>query len=220
MNVKTCKTCGITKDFTEFQASPKRVDRLKADCRTCCTKKQREWRLKNRDKWNQYQRDYYFEHREEKIKSAQQWEYDHGYHVPMEDARNCSLHLGVAFGEFLLSNYFEHVNRAKNNTPGYDFICSKRFKIDVKTSSLNSGKWGDFWSFRINRNKTPDYFLLLAIESRENRVPIHVWLIPGEKINKNINCYISKSNVKRWETYEKPIAKAIKCYNELPEKLK
>jgi hypothetical protein len=111
-----------------------------------------------------------------------------GRQKPMSENKDCSLFLGVHVAERVLSNVFKNVQRMPQNNPGYDFICSKGYKIDVKSASLckildkkhGSVIWR--WNFHIRNNTIADYFLLIAFDDRENLNPMHVWLIKGSEL--------------------------------------
>lgn len=150
-----------------------------------------------------------------------QWKKTHpGYHTqhahaigrkrPMNEAKDCALYLGVHIAERALSNFFDNIQRMPTNNPGYDFICGKGFKIDVK-SSCKHHSTGSTWQFDINKNRDADYFLCLAFDNRENLEPQHVWLIPGSKINDRIGIGISNTtrSLHRWQEYEKRLDKVI-----------
>ncbi len=47
--MKICKTCGQTKEETEFWANPKTRDRLKRSCIVCCKKYNKRHYNQNRE---------------------------------------------------------------------------------------------------------------------------------------------------------------------------
>ena len=103
-----------------------------------------------------------------------------------------------------------------NNNSGYDFICGKGYKIDVKSSCRRIRKnHNDMWVFAIDKNKKSDYFLCLAFNNRKNLNPEYIWLIPNEKINKFTTIGISESRLQKWEKYElkDKINDIINCCN-------
>lgn len=100
---------------------------------------------------------------------------------PFMENKSCSLYLGVGIAEKYLSKIFQNVQRMPHGNPGYDFICNKGYKIDVKCVCL--GKTNNTWCFNIYENKIADYFLLLAFMSREDLdKPIHLWLIKSDEV--------------------------------------
>ncbi len=54
----------------------------------------------------------------------------------MSDNRECSSFLGCHIAEQVLSKTFKDVEIMPPSNPGYDFICNKGKKIDVKSSCL------------------------------------------------------------------------------------
>ncbi len=154
---------------------------------------------------------------EEKV----EWLHRTGRKRPMAEAKECSSYLGVYVAERVLEKFFYHVERMPYGTPGFDYICGKGYKIDVKASceiKYRSGK-STYWSFRINRNKIADYFLCLAFDDRARLNPLHVWLIPSHVINDKSGAMIgnSKRSLSKWATYEKPLDKVISCCNLLKQ---
>lgn len=130
--------------------------------------------------------------------------HESGKKRPMGEATDCSLYLGVHIAEELLANYFDNMQRMPPNNPGFDFICGKNFKIDVKSACLD-GNNKRRWAYQIDKNQTADYFLCIAFTDRESLNPEHVWLIPGNVLNGKICVSISKNTLRRWEKYERPL---------------
>jgi hypothetical protein len=131
---------------------------------------------------------------------------------PFTEVKECSLYLGD-IAERALSKFFDHIERMPRGNPGFDFRCGKGFKIDVKASCLRSLGQYPYWGFNIRRNLTPDYFLLLAFNNREDLDPQHVWLVPGSVVNSLMSLTIRDSppTLDQWSNYEHPIGKVISC---------
>ena len=121
----------------------------------------------------------------------------------------CSMYLGVDIAENVLSKVFNDVEIMPPNNPGYDFICNKGKKIDVKSACPR--KKDTTWNFTIKYNTIADYFLCIAFDNREDLNPLHIWLIPGNLVNKNSGKTISKSTFHKWDKYELDITKTIEC---------
>ena len=139
-------------------------------------------------------------------------------HVPYYENKDCSNYLGRHIAERILSKYFEDVKHMPYHNHGYDFICKKGYKIDVKSSCLHHPKNSNVrWYFDINRNKVADYFLCLGFDSREDLNPMRLWLIPGNKVNEKIGLIITNSerSLNTWKEYEKPIDKVEVCCEHL-----
>jgi hypothetical protein len=134
----------------------------------------------------------------------------------MSEAKDCSSYLGVYIAEKLLSNFFDHTTHMPLNNPGYDFVCGKGFKIDVKSSCyVIQGKSTPRWQFDIDRNQIADYFLCIAFNDRVSLNPLHVWLIPSQIVNDHL-CFCVTDNprgLSKWSNYERPIDKVVEQCN-------
>ena len=133
-------------------------------------------------------------------------------HRPFGETPNCSHFLGIHVAERVLSHVFKDVMRMPHNNPGYDFVCNKGKKIDVKSACMR-GAGG--WAFDIRRNTTADYFLCLAFDNREDLTPLHVWLIPGSKFNRFKNASISISTINKWDEYQLDLSRISECCDTL-----
>lgn len=147
-----------------------------------------------------------------------------GKSLQLSDNKQCSNFLGVYIAERLLSKVFENVQRMPYGNKGYDFICNKGYKIDVKSACLNSN---NVWLFGIKKNKVPEYFLFLAFDNRKDLTPNHIWLIKGTEIikttkvntilNNRVSLCISNSVkiLNNYIIYEKSdkLEKLVECCN-------
>lgn len=96
--------------------------------------------------------------------------------------KNCSLYLGVHVAERVLSYIFKNVQKMPMKNQGYDFVCGKGFKIDVKSGVLQYKKDGSvIWYFHTKKNIIADYFLFIAFDNRTDLNPCHIWLIEGNE---------------------------------------
>jgi hypothetical protein len=188
MDSKICVKCGLEKPLSNYRFVRIKKDgskQLRSNCNACHTKYSRDWCHKT------------------------------GKKRPLNEAKDCGPYLGIVVAERALSKFFDHIERMPYSNPGYDFICGKGFKIDVKSACLchNPEKWG----FHINKNQEADYFLCIAFDNRVDLTPLHVWLIPGNKINHlvGIGIYDSRRSFEKWSTYEQPIDKVIACCSEM-----
>lgn len=140
-------------------------------------------------------------------------------HVPYYENKDCSNYLGRHIAERILSKYFEDIKHMPYQNQGYDFVCKKGYKIDVKSSCLHSNdKYKNpLWSFDINHNKIADYFLCIAFDNRDNLTPMRLWLIPGNVISNKHALIITNSerSLSTWKEYEKPIDKVEMCCEHL-----
>jgi len=119
--------------------------------------------------WNDYQNHY---------------RYRNGTRKELSKNKECASYLGTYISERLLAKIWnnEKVIRMPNGNRGYDFICGRGFKVDVKSSCFHNSELKDNWHFNINKNKITDYFLFLVFDKREDLNPLHIWLIKGDEI--------------------------------------
>lgn len=137
-------------------------------------------------------------------------------HKPMSENRDCALFLGVHVAERVLSKIFKDVQKMPMNHSGYDFICNRGKRIDVKSSTIHTvAKQSDCWIFRIERNRIADYFLLIAFDNRDDLTPQHIWLMPGNAVNDRIAIGVSVTTIDKWDEYRIPIDKTIACCDKL-----
>lgn len=137
---------------------------------------------------------------------------------PATENKQCPAFLGVHVAERVLSKVFKDVKQMPPNYMGYDFICNKGKKIDVKSACLVSdGTQSGRWGFHIHRNKIADYFLCLAFDNREDLNPLHIWLIPGHIVNHFKGTSIAESTLSKWDEYKLDISKTIACCNNMKE---
>lgn len=137
---------------------------------------------------------------------------------PASENKQCPAFLGVHVAERVLSKVFKDVKQMPPNHTGYDFICNKGKKIDVKSACTDTRyNQRDSWNFRIRKNKVADYFLCLAFDNREDLNPLHIWLILGHITNHLSRVSISKSRIDKWDEYKLDISKTIICCNNMRE---
>lgn len=143
------------------------------------------------------------------------WNRDHGV-LPMSENKSCSSFLGIHVAEQVLSKVFKNVKIMPPNNPGYDFICNKGMKIDVKSACTKHRKHhSPSWPFTIKRNITADYFLCIAFNNRKDLKPIHLWLIPMNIIYNKYHISIAETTLQKWEEYELDITKTLQCCDEM-----
>lgn len=107
--------------------------------------------------------------------------------------KKCGMFLGCHVAERVLSHIFKDVKRMPYGNIGYDFVCNKGFKIDVKSACLNKN---NAYSFTIKYNDIADYFLLIGFDNRESLNPQQLWLISGNETlhnNKKMNEHLTLS---------------------------
>lgn len=97
----------------------------------------------------------------------------------MYENKECTQYLGIVIGEEIINDIFDDIEKMPHGNNGYDFICAKKYKIDVKSSSLSDR---NSWSFSIKKNITADFFILIAFDDIYNLSPMHLWIIHREDI--------------------------------------
>ena len=186
--MKHCPGCGSSKELSDFNKDKSRKDGYNGYCRKCAN--------------------------EVSIKYGREVR---GY-LPMSENKSCAQYLGVAVAERLVRHLFHNVVRMPNNHPGYDFICAKDKKIDVKSACITMHNTKNLhWQFYIKKNQIADFFLLLAFNDRTALEPLHQWLIPGHVVNHLAGASISPSTITKWDEYRQDIGHAVTCCNIIKE---
>ncbi len=106
------------------------------------------------------------------------WTYYPGMPNPIRENRKNARFLGVYIAESGISKIFEESQRMKYYNPGYDIICPKGYKIDVKATSLN---YYNIFNFSIDKNMIADYFVMVAFNNIIELKPLHIWIIKGDE---------------------------------------
>jgi hypothetical protein len=134
----------------------------------------------------------------------------------MNKNRGCSSFLGVYIAERVLSKVFNDVETMPYGHSGYDFICNKGKKIDVKSAcARHRSNTNINWVFHIRKNKIADYFLCIAFDNREDLNPIKMWMIPGNILNHLTHTSIGNRTMSKWEEYEMDITKTYECCEQM-----
>jgi len=186
--MKRCPNCGCLKKLDQFNKDKSRKDGYRCYCRKC--------------------------HDDVSIKYIREVRGS----LSMWKNKTCAQYLGIAVAERLVRHLFKNVVRMPNNNNGYDFICAKDKKIDVKSACITlENKKNSCWKFHIRKNQIADYFLLLAFDSRDNLTPMHQWLIPAGELNHLTTTSIVSSTISKWDEYRQPIGPALICCNTIKE---
>lgn len=122
-------------------------------------------------------------------------------------------YLGCNVAEKVLSKVFDNVEVMKPNNPGFDFVCNKGKKIDVKSSCMR--KNGNGWTFRIKKNTVADFFLCIAFDNRKSLMPLHLWLIPSSKVKDKVSMGIRPSMTHKWDDFKLDISKTLQCCDQM-----
>lgn len=136
----------------------------------------------------------------------------------MSENKDCAAYLGVYVAERVLCHVFKDVERMPNNNRGFDFICNKGKKIDVKSSSLHISMPPPSWYFSIKHNKIADYFLCLAFDDRKNLNPLYMWLFPDHLVNNLSGVSIYPTTIEEWAEYAIPLDQVTTCCDIMKER--
>lgn len=215
--MKLCPKCNELKDENDFSKHKTKKDGLQWKCKECMKEYNKEYRQLNQNKTREYSKKYNKKYRQLNHKKIleKKKEYRHAHRIgSLSENKNCSCYLGIHIAEGLVAKYFKNPLRMPQRNPGYDFICSNGYKIDVKSSTLTIP---NRWIFTIKKNKIADYFLCLAFDNRSDLNLIHVWLFPGHVINNAEKISSIPSTTSKWLQYEKPIDDMKVCCETLKE---
>lgn len=210
MTDPVCRVCGTDLTSDNWHSSKRKGNRY--ICKACASKYAHEWYIRNRsssiERAKKWQREHPYESRAKNTRSRRK----HGV-LALTDNKSCALYLGIHVAERVLSLIFKNVERKPLHNPGYDFICNKGKKIDVKSACLRTTLRG--WKFHIGQNTIADFFLCLAFDNRKDLNPLHIWLIPGGELSHLKSASISISTIQKWDEYRLDISKVVTCCNEL-----
>jgi hypothetical protein len=134
-----------------------------------------------------------------------------GTQTPLGQAKDIGAYLGVYIAERLLANVFKTTIRMPYGNPGYDFICGKGFKVDVKAACRkHKSNCSDEWQFNIKQNATADCFACFAMDNRKSLNPEHFWLIPADAVNQKTTLAIFESKLALFKQYEQPLDNVLR----------
>lgn len=212
-STRTCSKCGETKPLDEFYDRKDSKDEKRTDCKKCTIKRSRE---------------YYQTHRKERSEKGKEYRQknldkirERKGHKPMYENKLCSSYLGVFIAERLCRHLFKDVEVMPYGHTGYDIICNKGKKIDVK-SSCTRFLDGDHphWVFEVDHNIIADFFICVAFDNRINLNLLYMWMIPGHEVNNQGKASISPSTVHKWDEWKRDIDDAKLCCTEMKTNVK
>lgn len=197
---KICSTCKVELPISEFHNDITHPDGKKSQCKSCRAKYYTSDHALEKKRINRYKK---------------------GINKPMNKNKLCSYFLGVHVAEQVLYNTFKNVSRMPVTNSGYDFVCGKGYKVDVKSAccAFREENSTGSWSFHIRKNKIADYFLCLAFDNRLDLTPKHIWMIPGHEVNNKTTIDISNSTIDKWSQWERSIDKVVTCCNKMKAKV-
>lgn len=196
--MKLCSKCGESKPLNEFSINKRGKDNRYSQCKEC---------RKNID-IDRYQN---MGGREKKGCQS------------MYKNKLCSNYLGIVAAERLVKHLFNDVEMMPYGFPGYDLICNKGKKIDVKASTTHIGQNKNStvnrWNFNIKHNKDCDFFLLMAFDNVIDCNPLNAWMVPGEEINENSGISISSTTIHKWDKWKMDMNDAQTCCDLMKSKV-
>ena len=196
-----CKECDALRSHNDHLANRETENHI-----------QRLKYYQNRDSEKARRRVYYNEHKAEEQQKARDYWHSKGG-KPAANNPSCSKYIGN-FAEKALSTFFGTMVMMPTDNPGYDALCGKGFKIDIKSACLQYHEQGTpSWQININHNEIADYFLILLFDSRVDKNPMHVYLIPGRDVN-NLWAFRIRNapeSLAKYAKYEHPIDKVLSC---------
>jgi len=201
----TCIKCGT--DLTEENWYSSRRKKNGRICKVCDIERTKQWKKANPEKATTHSTRWQKANPEKAKAMCTMGKRKRGIRSFSEN-KECSSFLGIHVAERVLSHVFKNVERMPMNNSGFDFVCNKGKKIDVKSSCLRKD---GVWAFHINHNTTADYFLCLAFDNREDLNPLHAWLLPGAKVNHLVGTGIRQSTIYRWDEYRLDTSKINTC---------
>lgn len=212
-STKTCSVCGISKPLNEFHKNINTKDGKRSECKECHRVYSKNYNQNHKEEMAKYHKEWYKKHKNE-IRKQQ------GY-LSMYENKLCASYLGVVIGERLCRHLFKDVQVMPYGNIGYDIVCNKGKKIDVKSGciTLQYNKY-PYWHFRIDRNTIADFFILVAFDNRKDLNPLHLWMIPGKEINNNSVKSIRPSTMHKWDKWKRDIKDVQLCCTEIKEENK
>ena len=106
------------------------------------------------------------------------WMYYPGMASPIKENRKNSRFLGIYIAENAVVRLFEYAQKMPHYNVGYDIICPRGYRIDVKATVLSRY---NIFNFHIGRNMIADYFVLVAFNNIIELKPLHLWIIKGDE---------------------------------------
>lgn len=211
INTKVCTKCNRELPVDCFHKNRAQRDGLANWCKEDYAKYRRT------EQYKEYRREYAHAHKDARTKQNREYRHRTGKFRPFDKSPECNQYLGIHIAERVLSGYFDNVVRMPITNPGYDFICKKGYKIDIKSACSYRVKptHQRSWTFGIKKNTIADYFLCLAFDSRESLNPLHIWLFPGGAVNTRRIVRIYEGVLGKWAEFERPIGCVIDRCNEL-----
>ena len=202
-DIKTCSKCGISKPLDEFYSSKSGKCGKASECKKCSNERSKKYNQEHQEEIVKYLRRYRQNQKKQNDKTT------------MYENKSCADYLGVVIGERLCRHLFKDVEVMPYGFPGYDIVCNRGKKINVKAACITPNNKYFHWKFNINYNKEPDFFILVAFDNRTDLNPLHMWMIPGKEINHRSGKSIRPSTIHKWNQWERSVEEVQSCCAEL-----
>ena len=213
-STKTCSKCGISKPLDEFNNQKTSKDGKRSECKECVRDTNKKYYQNHKEEAAKWHKEWYEEHKDEIIRKEG--------NLPMYENKYCTQYLGIVVAERLVKHVFKDVEMMPFGFPGYDLICNKGKKINVKASTAhveqNKSSTMNRWQFRPNYNKKCDYFLCMAFDNVDDLNPLYMWMIPAIEINHKSSTRISQSTIHKWDQWIMDINNTQTCCATMKEK--
>ena len=137
----------------------------------------------------------------------------------MTKNKKCPQFLGISIGGHLCKHHFKDVEVMPRNRRGYDIVCNKGKKIDVKIScaTFTENRKNQSFHFRIEKNKIADYFILIALDNGKDINILNLWIVPGHEVNNKSNITTSLKTMHKWNKWKRDIKEIKICQNVVDE---
>ena len=216
---KTCSKCGETKPLDEFHNHKIGKYDKNSVCKECKKKLARKYRQEHPKEKKESDRKSYQKHKKERNKKQKEWYERTGREQQgsksMYENKMCANYLGIVIGERLCRHLFKDVEVMPHGNTGYDIVCNKGKKIDIKSGCIVFNKGYPRWQFNIGRNKIADFFILVAFDNVEDLNPLHLWMIPGHEINHKTSKSIRPPTLHKWDKWKRSIEEVQLCCTEM-----
>lgn len=218
--MKKCNKCGEIKPPGDFYIDNTKKDNKSSHCKECVKERTKKRYEKHREEIKKYHKKYYQEHIEERKEKDKDRYHNRGGRErqnkkSMYKNKTCSNYLGIVVAERLIKHLFNDVEMMPYGHPGYDMICNKGKKINVKASTIHieqsKNLTTNFWQFRIGYNKECDFFLCMSFDNVEDINPLIAWMIPVNETNENSSIQISATTIHKWDKWKMDLNNAQTC---------
>ena len=213
----------------EFYNRKDKKDGKRNDCKDCNNKMNQKYYQEHKEEILEQKKDYHKENKEEINERKKDWYHNKGGResrgsISMYKNKNCGQYIGIVVAERLVKHLFNDVEMMPPNFPGYDLVCNRGKRIDVKASTIcvreNKNSVVNGWKFHIRYNKNCDFFLCIAFDNVIDCNPLIAWMIPGNEVNDNESITISSTTIHKWDKWKMDMSNAQACCDLMKKEVK